>query len=1075
MRALYSSFALVLCVKATPQAIQRYVFTPEDCSTGSFSNSASPNQNTLQLIRNVNTTECAPSLGVSSKSQDKAPLFIQSKESNLFGGLKEGISFEVWFKPLLTSTNELNTILVVGEATETTAGDNLSPCSRNGIDFLLAQRGSHLEVIFRTSETVLQACQRYNLRDDDLVTSLETGHLVHVIVSLTDKRQQIHVNGRELAALSQPFSNALDHWNPNYKLFLFNHERSTETARWRGTIYKVAMYSGSITTHDATSLLTQGLPQTPPYAASYQVEINEDAEEHPGSHDAKWYRQQAPINEAQQIELRVLSVEKEERDLLRSIGLPTPRKPSPVFVYITRLPRSGCLYLTDGTLLGCDKDEEAVLVRVTGVAPSVVYLPHLNAHSQIIGHNLATFSYCVSGTAIVDRRQKQCGDPAVVGISVRPVNDPPIATKVPPVTVQEGVEKFISPRYTVPYFTPKIPLLGTDSDRDDTIMQVEITEPPSHGYLILSVSVPRVDDLFHGTLLSDLNYTVLGPDPVYVKYIWDPTASDAIVEGNSVVDSFRFRVADREGIWSLEQSVQIFVETASAAKVKKEFVSVKYNSEVDLVWQGEDSSGSQRRIGYKIDFLPTSLVGNFYDTGTNSKLELGSSSSQTEAFPYTNGVRITFVPHRNFCDNYDSAQLLNNAKLRFSVVVFAKDSDIVVSVSEPQSQTIHIDCLIQTLSLTGPLAADTAPTLTLTRAANDNCLELDNILRTEACNAGAEIYGITVKTLNRTSDDVVFVSVFADPGYITFNRRDWHRTIGITGRRARQSNAIEFKSHPAALTDVFRGLYIQSLRRSEFPLTILLRYGDDCTQFEPITENSQPTATTTCQILRHDMDLRFDTPESDKKPKKNLIVPTPWPIFFCWFGYPLLYYLYTRLEIWYAESEIALRDLEIPTWTQYKNEDDGGFYYENRHTGEVTWKAPVGEEFVAWKDEEDVVEEENEDRRWIQHKSEEGEWYYENRETGDVTWDTPAVIDFVPWKEKEEEAENEEGPWFQHRNEDGEWYYENRLTGDVTWHAPVGEDFVPWNDDKNDTEIHRRPKRILQALMKRRKDDHQLD
>jgi hypothetical protein len=207
----------------------------------------------------------------------------------------------------------------------------------------------------------------------------------------------------------------------------------------------------------------------------------------------------------------------------------------------------------------------------------VVYLPPPNQFSNTTEDVFATFSYCVVAISVFNAQQ--C-DSAEIRVIVDPVNDPPIALPVEPITAFEGVETLD---------TPKILLSGMDVDIDDVISSIQVTQPPAHGDLILSVSSFRKDGLLHGTHLSVLDFTVGAEDPVYIKYIWNP-ASTHVVQGNYVQDTFQFRVADRAGLWSTEKTVEIKIISAVTAIVDTSFtVREDSRQQMNLIWYGRTS------------------------------------------------------------------------------------------------------------------------------------------------------------------------------------------------------------------------------------------------------------------------------------------------------------------------------------------------------------------------------------------------------------------------------------------------------------------------------------------------------
>jgi hypothetical protein len=947
-----------------PQPVAQYSFGPDECVQGSFANLLSPNDAAAKLARDPNTTSCAPSQspGVTNaqsaiaagQNGARAGIHLQGSVGTLLERVRSndnGLTLELWFKPATHETG-LRSIFTLGQ--EGPVLNSLNYCDSNSLDFQLAQRGDVLEIYYRTSDLFFEPCQRYALVD----MPLPVNKLAHIMISLQDAHQQVFVNGQASDVLTQSFQNDLSHWNTidrGSKLHLLAYQQA---GIWKGSLYQFGIYPGIFTIGGVQERLLAGLPPSLPYAVSTTVRINEDAESGAGSHSAEWYTRASTVAEAVRINLQVAWLDQEVRELLDSTNLEISSPLTSVNVYVTALPETGRLYLPDDYGRALDdsfsESTSGILVPVS-MDPSaeVVYLPPPNQYSNSTEDVFATFSYCVVAFSVFNAQQ--C-DSAEIRVIVDPVNDPPIALPVEPVTVFEGIETLD---------TPKILLSGMDVDVGDVISRIQVIQPPAHGHLILSVSSFRKDGLLHGTRLSVLGFTVGAEDPVYVKYIWNPN-SVHVVQGNHVQDSFQFRVADRAGLWSTEKTIEIKVVSAVTAIADTSF-TVREDSRqpMNLLWHGIDESGYHRRIGYYVESAPALNVGVLLDPSTQKPISSGTMLVNLEDFPYDAGVNVTFIPSPTFCNSHKMTLdgPTSGSQILFRAVAVARDGDTVVSTSDVVTQPIRVECVIDTISMTGPSGPSHLKQTSLHRAASDPChgsLFDPVVTDLAACDTAAVINGIDVRSSDRHVEQAR-VTVLAGSGYLTFNEQSWNLARTIYGRRAVGANNVTFLANPENLAAIFSHLHFQSYRQGTDAIDILIEYGDCPPAL--VNRSAMPFQTADCQFLRHTIAVVVGKDENAGAITTQLVMGFPWQILLCMLGYPALYYILVRGEArwvlrWGDDETVTAPDDadeldgNLPDWIQHKS-DTGEFYYENTANGSVTWTAPVGERYIRWRDDEE--------------------------------------------------------------------------------------------------------------------------
>jgi hypothetical protein len=915
-----------------------YLFDPENCDQGAFT--ANTNSS-YDLIRNKEITICPPSLGVRAllnESQVSAAVAagVQSVWSTQailrpLAASTTALSFELWFKTgLIASDSDLRPILTIGQQESLFLPSDVSVCTRYGVDLLIGMRGGSVELYYRSNNGPIDSCQYARID----AFQLETNTLAHVVASFEDKSQQIFVNGQRSINRNATLDGRFAHWNPNYRLHLLYQPSFTSQA-WKGTLYQLVISSQRATMSNVMTRLRQGLPHTSPYAINYTVALHEDAEVLPESHPPEWYRQSPSLHDAAHHVVKYGSVDQEVEALLESIHL-TPYKPSPpVFTYVSKLPDKGCLFQSDGSLIGCANEMDvaannSLLVSLTDDHPMLVYIPPLNQYSMY-GQSFTEIRYCVSDSPLFHPDQCMHG---TIHIVVHPVNDPPIALPVPSVKVYEGLERL---------GTPKIMLSGTDVDMDDDIVQVQITKPPLHGYLILSVSSFRHDELKHGTKLSELNYTVNGDDDVFVKYIYNSVKPRAVVQGESMIDTFQFRVGDRSGRWSSEEKVFVTILSALMASsdipfpVQEDSIATK-----NLRWSGNDTSGLNRRLSFFVESLPSTESGMLLDGETGQQIQRGTLLHQTLEYPYQDRALATFSPAPDYCNTHDWH---TREFVSFRAVAFAGKTERVVSISGEHEQTIEVQCLIDPLHIDIPKQLFVVKTQSLPILIDTPCYGHafhHNAPNVSYCSDHILVFGdIRVESSDRHVSEVS-VSVATKLGYVTFNHEFWNNSLPIYGRRSITQN-VSFLIEPDKLTDVLSGLHYQTLTPGRDSIDIILRYGA-CSL---ASSSSSPFQHDECQIIQHTIVVNALENQDRRYPFRRIGSEFPWQILICWIVYPAIYYGCVRLDSRLNGDSEGEDSDERPRWIQHKS-DTGDYYYENTDDGTVTWLAPLNEHYIPW-------------------------------------------------------------------------------------------------------------------------------
>jgi len=893
-----------------------------------------------------------------------------------------GITFELWWKPAPFSKNHSTPILTIGsDDDEETTSSALSRCDRGGYDFQLLEgsrssSGTRLTAVFRTSDEWSEGCR--TVRSEIMAPP---GKLMHVVVSLSDGYQTIYVNGQQAHTPSQdPFPNDLRHWNlAQNRLHLLSYRGSAaaapppppfHTSEATLTVYRLALYPGVVTeSTEVVHMMLQGLPSTPPFAFDQTVLVQEDADD--GTHVVEWYALPAsPMDVTQALgapqigsidaDVRALLLESVDWDSISSNGNFSTliADLDPVYVFLTSLPAQGRLYFAHdrSPLVMDDTPASGQVFLPLGTAPvehKLIYLPPHNMYSTAEDIPFASLSYCIAVSPIFD--PSQCISSATVNVHVLPVNDPPEALPVPMTTVPESLFETSTTTPTTTTWA-KIPLLGRDVDFNDAITAVEITRPPALGSLRLAVPSFRKDLLRHGTPLESLNYIVTGEEQVYVMYVWEPSSSSSVgvvIRETVVKDSFRFRLRDKAGLWSAEETADVQIVTAVSTIANTE-VTFEEDTVEELQWHGVDGSGYNRRIGFFVEKIPSPEVGLLVHPETLDPLQPGLTIDSFLNHSSGEGLaKLAFQPRENFCHStaYDMEY---DAEVRFRAVAFVNDA--IVSVSDAVSQRITVACVLDVITMELPTTKLSVLETSLRRTTTDPCNGINftagSVMEDpETCQAAAILTGVAVTSKDLKADRAQ-VTVSTNSGFLTFNSIYWNRTEPLVGRQRMAASNVSLLAYPEDLTDILSRLHYQSYIAGTDYIHFDIQYGN-CTELE-LEQSLESFKTASCQAIRQSIQVTVVRDDDKYESETRIVVGFPWQIIFCLLVYPALYIAFTYLQCSFSsddnETVVEGSPLE-PVERFIQHEDENGmFYYEDTLDGSVRWDLPPGEDFVRFED-----------------------------------------------------------------------------------------------------------------------------
>ena len=900
-----------------PRPLATYSFTYDNCKDGVFPAilSSDTSSTFAPFHRNENTTQCSNDLGVEVATNDLPAAsdhpMLTMNASGANGFLRhiwkkgEGISFGLWIKSFQSRTDIVSPIFTIGTEHKPIAFNVEEECDRYHFDFQLLQKGASFQIDFRTQANLFDSCHTF--QTDDF--RIYSGSLLHVVITLEDKHQQIFVNGRIIQTMTVPFSNRLDQWTNAYIMSFFAPAGQGQgISPWNGRIHQFSIYDFTLSPTDIKAVLAAGLPPGRRYAIPYQVVVNEDAEADPNSHDSNWYLHPPPlattensssIDGLQRVPLRTGSINDEVNEILSALNLPLVNDQSntagtqPLF-FITSFPSKGRLFeLKDNRAVelhsppnGSNEDSFAVHVEYpTGL----IFLPPFNVHSQKEGQLYTKLSYCVSDRIIFD--SSQCKS-SVITIVVKAVNDPPQATT--------DLVLYDTTEWLEHDEAPSIKLSGHDVDEGDSITAIQILEPPKWGKLILRVTSFRRDDIMHGSVLSDPNSTISTDekDYIYAKYIFKGELGDKqlqLIPGNDAFDRFRFRVSDRAGAWSLGETVQIHISSAMEARAPLPIILQSEGEENKAIAMfGADKSRYNRPVAFFVQSVPSEKDGvTLFDNRAGQKVRPGSLVSAYEGMA---NLSIRSLPFSCNCAE------VNAPPLTFQYRVVAVENGTVRSTSPSVMQSFLRKCNLATkIRFIAPVKVFSAQSFNLgSIVGRDECQRTSyggqNMAASfsiKSCSTVAAIDGIKIASLDSCSNDLDsqgIMSVLPGKGYVSFNEQHWAKASLIRGRQFMASDNVTISATLSDLNDILDGLIYRSKTPGPDRIKILLQYGHCIIDSNrPPLGGGSPTEHT-CNTESRIIHINVLDGGRSVDMYKETRMRFPWQVCLCWLGYPLLYY-----------------------------------------------------------------------------------------------------------------------------------------------------------------------------------------
>jgi hypothetical protein len=629
---------------------------------------------------------------------------------------------------------------------------------------------------------------------------------------------------------------------------------------------------------------------------------------------------------------------------------------SPIYVAITEIPKLGALYF-NGQLVPRLDPPHVFSIGTAPINGKLVYLPPFNAYGPV-----AEFRYCIALELIIVSSQCQ-SFPNKVRIDVRWVNDPPVAMSTGPITVFEHGNAH--PYYRVPTIT----IFGKDADDDGSHMilrDVQILQPPKYGYLILAVPYFRQDRLRHGIRLSDLNFSIPGDgkEEVYIQYIFDPSASAGVVVlDDRTNDCFSFRVCDKHGMCSTEETVEIRIVSGVSALADSLIIQEDSLPTV-FTWYGEDGTfgHGNRTIGFLVEKMLSTRVGMLSEAASGAPLDIGFLNVTG---PFQNRVQLTFHPNPNFC--HENVLSDTESQITFRAVAYGSG---VISISSAVSQQILVVCTKDAISMSLPsqefvlvessLKQTADPLYRSVDGSNSKNLSVSPSMRSNCFNSFfTTINGITFTSEDKRSIKAkLVVSTSDDFTFITFNQIHWNKTDPVVGRRAFLTGTVAFHAYPEDLTDIFSDLVLESYRPGNGSIIVELYNGDCESKLHNDTQGSELPANGSkilpCPVLRDSIQYRVLRDAHKYKSKTRLRTRFPFQILFCLIVYPALYaaliFVQNTCSKAGSDDDTVLEGSPIEPIERYiQHEDQNGlFYYEDTLDGTTRWDLPPGELFVPY-------------------------------------------------------------------------------------------------------------------------------
>eukprot|EP00980_Cylindrotheca_fusiformis_P028754 scaffold22642_cov134-Cylindrotheca_fusiformis.AAC.9 len=905
---------------ANPGALIQYDFSTEAClsSQDSFQNLGSL-ESTLSMLRNETATKCSLGMGVEATdlflSNDVEDGVSHMKDAHAMEAVMNsdhdisGITFSLWIDiPEEDGGMVTGPVLAIGTPWKTIPSATTT-CDERQLDFEISIRKNFLEVMYRTNDAFFEPCTRFQVTELPLSSGIH-----HLAVTLGENYQQIFINGQPSIVNRDPFSTKLENWNEESSIYLFSFPRY-EYPAWDGHIYQFSIYSDLWDSARAKAEMVRGLPSSKPYALSQQIRMNEDAEATPGTHTIDWYR--APrtfdgstTSSVPQIDLPIVFPQYEINVLLKTLNIHQESTENLKF-YIIRPPSRGDLYDIDGSRV---PTEFGVATALKG--QTVIFLPFHNEHSELPGSVYSSFDFCVTTNAIFS--PSQCESSGTLEILVDASNDPPVAKVGTPLyLVREGI-------YEEPV---GLKLFGEDVDIGDEVAAIEVTSPPTFGFLYLSVPSRRDDGLLHGTPLSELNYTISGPE-VFLEYRF--TGSHQVVQGASVKDSFKFRVADSHGTWSGEKDAHIQVVSGLSIQPPSDQI-IQENTSSLVRLQGRDESGLDRKTCFFFETVPNKKHGILVDGNgfeiTKNTIVLTNMTEDLEM----RELNLTFNAAPEACVENEAFQ--TNSTFSFRMVSLSAGGEIS-SASAAMQQQIGIICRLKPLRVLKP--QDSYVANIYTGSAEDPCNGYNyNATTTDPslCPAAVIIDGMKIMGTENHKEDVK-VTVSSSNGLLTINRNKRTSMQAIEGQEEMRSS-IAFLAHPADLEEVLSHLHYQTEAPGIDQIKISIQCPDD-----PVTRSD-------CQDVV--VSIQVEALASGVAQPARLYRDFPW--FSLSFTLTMVCLFKSKgklrkfIDKWNAQK-IEDELYKDCAWREHYDSNSGFYYYENRKDGSVTWHAHIDEGII---------------------------------------------------------------------------------------------------------------------------------
>ena len=928
------------------QPLLLYDFKRSECRKGQCPNLGFLTES--QLFRNASlTTFVAGNVGIESKApsafhdddsvlvaddDDNPPIFANTRSLVTFkeqsGGdstSKPGLSIGLWIRSLeqgedTIGVHKKNILTVGAKHIKNEMEYSYMECDDRMIDLQLQLSNQTLAMVFRTSDMFHNKCQKLKTRTLDL----KHGALTHVSMVLKDKYQQVYINGKPANKfMEEPFDSDLAHWNRDGMLELFSYHGQP---RWRGQVYRLEVAEEHWEQDDILKVMARGIASAVPVIHNITHRIYEDAEILPGSHAIEWYRNPNSFSDAASnlnrtfptLNLSVSFLDEEVSSLLETLGINHP-KPPKIQVYILEHHGNGDLYYLDGMKVITTK-------KVTHLSKmQLVYIPEHNAYSHPPGTAFATIEYCVALEEVSVR--SQCLGTAFINVIVDAVNDPPIAfvSESGPYTAHEGIFEEPLP----------IRLQGNDVDLDDSIAAFEIVSPPRLGYLYLSVPIRREDGLYHGTLLSDLQYMIPGSE-AFVEYRY---TGNHTIQDDMVVDSFDFRVRDSRGSWSLPITTNI--QVLSSLKEITPFTSVQAQEDVlsTITLQGRDDSGLNRSFGFLVHSVPPQEDAVVYSPG-------GLPLHEGDIFFEQRGkAEVGLLVRGRLCDDNEVASTF----LEFRVAS-NDESGRISSLSDQVKHNVTVDCRVKPFWLVVP--QDVLQVQASTELWNDPCggymYNLSRIGDRDQCQSALLIDNIRLLS-NVNHSRRVLVVVSSQNGLLTLNP-EHRQTVRLLNDQAMMRSSIQFKALPSQIDTILSGLHFQSRRVGVDEIRISVEYGECQSQND------------TCDQVTQSIPVKV-LPATPKKPD-ILFDSFPWIQLPFTLTLLLLVKLKGKLRVLLAihqshknhdkssshapgtVTSTTVADSDTIRWQQFYDDSTGFYYYLNLDDDTVTWDVPLDEPFL---------------------------------------------------------------------------------------------------------------------------------